>query len=423
MTVRLVHSHTPAEDAVVLFDGNTPVLLRLENGGDLPVGAVCLARVLKRVSNILFVEIDGKTAFLPDDGAYCGISCERAEKRPDQGDLLLVQVVRAASEDKDVKVSGRLAMPFSYFVDTPADTGVSVSRKIPDAERARLKKLFENEKGAFTVRTAAQGVPDDVLKSELAAMKAARSALADQAANGKTGVLKKTAPLVEALLEEYAPVVTEAVSDDPQTAARLKNSFPVLRYSPRCLWEEGGIADAFDRATARRVPLPSGGSLIVEETAACVCFDVNAGGSGFVETNREAAAEIPKQVVLKDLSGQMIVDFAGRKDRKFLASLAEGLKNSNAGLNVWGVTALGLVEMTRKGGKASILEQSAKMAWRETAGLVRRLWFSKPHGDLCVYVPDGVGALFSPFLPLLKERLGVRISVKRGENIFTEGTD
>lgn len=413
--MRLIHSRTPAEEAAVLLDGNAPVLFRLDEASDLPVGAVCLASV----SAPDFVNVGGVSAYLQDCGACCGADGQRSGKRPCEGGLLIVQVVRAPSEDKNAKVSARAALPSLYFVYTPADTGVSVSRKIPEPERTRLKEMFSAAEDSFTVRTAAQGVEESVLKADLEGLRSLWKQVLSRAASRKTGVLLSPPSSVEEILETYA--VDEAVSDDPETVAGLKGKYPFIKHSFRNLWETEGLTEVLEEALSRTVALPSGGSLIVEETAACVCFDVNAGGSSPAVANAEAAREIPKQVLLKELSGQMIVDFAGKKDKRALFELAETLKKSRAELNVWDVTALGLVEMTRRGGRKSLSEAAGGEEKRRAARIVGTLWFSAVREDVSVFAPQNVLARVRPFLGVLKKRLGAHISLIRSETVRIEG--
>lgn len=413
--MRLIHSRTPAEEAAVLLDGDAPVLFRLDEAAELPVGAVCLASV----SASDFVSVGGVSAYLQDRGAYCDAEGKRTDKKLCEGALLIVQVVRAPSEDKDAKVSARLALSSSYFVYTPSGEGVSVSRKISEPERSRLKGMFSDAEDSFTVRTAAQGVEENVLKADLEALKNRWKDALSRASSRKTGVLLSPPSSATEILETYA--VDEAVSDDPETVASLKGKYPFLKYSSRNLWKTEGLAELLDESLRQKVALPSGGSLIVEETAACACFDVNAGSSSPAVANAEAASEIPKQVLLKELSGQMIVDFAGKKDKKRLFELAETLKSGGAGLNIWGVTALGLVEMTRRGGRKSLIEAAGGETKRRAAEIVGTLWFSAACGDIAVFAPQDVLTRVRPFLEVLKQRSGTHISLIRSETIRIQG--
>ncbi|MEO5337499.1 MAG: ribonuclease E/G [Magnetospirillum sp. WYHS-4] len=142
----------------------------------------------------------------------------------------------------------------------------------------------------------------------------------------------------------------------PSLAERLRLDFPEAALSEEAFGEE--LEDAVAAALVPYVPLPSGGSLAIEETAALVAIDVNAGpGAGggreasHLAVNREAAAEVARQIRLRNLAGSLVVDFLRMKRdegrRKVLTALREAVATDPAGVQVRGFTALGLVEMVR----------------------------------------------------------------------------
>lgn len=415
---RLIHSRTPAREALVLLNGDTPELFLLQDPSALPVGAVCLARVV----DAKFAEIDGVSAFFQGGAAHYDASGRLKSDKLCEGDLFLVQVIRQATEDKEIKVTPKISLSSRYAVFCPTEEGVSVSRKIDDDDRERLKGMFSDFNGGLMLRTAAAKIEEAVLKQDVSDLKSLWQDIVSKALSGQTGVLYFPVPETDRILEERIGEIDEVLTDDAQTAARLKKKYPFVRYEPKKdLWRSEGLDEALEEALNEKVPLPSGGSLIVEETAACVCFDVNSGGSSLRSANKEAALEIPRQVLLKGLSGQMIVDFAGKKDKKELSEYLPILRNEKAGLSVWGITALGLVEMTRRGENKSLKESVGLEPTRTASKIVHKLWFGTVCGAVRVYAPTEVLSQVRRFSAALSERLGTKIAFETSLIVRTEG--
>lgn len=235
---RLIHSRTPAREALVLLNGDTPELFLLQDPSALPVGAVCLARVV----DAKFAEIDGVSAFFQGGAAHYDASGRLKSDKLCEGDLFLVQVIRQATEDKEIKVTPKISLSSRYAVFCPTEEGVSVSRKIDDDDRERLKGMFSDFNGGLMLRTAAAKVEEAVLKQDVSDLKSLWQDIVSKALSGRTGVLYFPVPETDRILEERIGEIDEVLTDDAQTAARLKKKYPFVRYEPKKdLWRSEGL--------------------------------------------------------------------------------------------------------------------------------------------------------------------------------------
>ena len=237
----------------------------------------------------------------------------------------------------------------------------------------------------------------------------------------KTGILYRPLKDIFRLTALYKENLSEIVTDDPDTSTCLKAMFPNVVFRLNGVWETENIPEALDEALKVKTILPSGGFLITEQTAACVCFDVNAGTGTAVDANNEACVEILRQIRLKGLGGQMIVDFAGNKEKKFLLKMMDRL-NSPA-VFVKGFSSLGLVELVVEKRKSSLFDvfDESRKHYRTAADLIRKLWFASSRGALSVYAPLPVLNYIRPYLSRLEERLKIDVNLYASEYIRLEG--
>ena len=150
--------------------------------------------------------------------------------------------------------------------------------------------------------------------------------------------------------------------------------------------------------------------------------EFEAGGTGTaVDANNEACVEILRQIRLKGLGGQMIVDFAGNKEKKFLLKMMDRL-NSPA-VFVKGFSSLGLVELVVEKRKSSLFDvfDESRKHYRTAADLIRKLWFASSRGALSVYAPLPVLNYIRPYLSRLEERLKIDVNLYASEYIRLEG--
>ncbi|MBI2264859.1 MAG: Rne/Rng family ribonuclease [Armatimonadetes bacterium] len=354
------------------------------------VGSIYKGRVVNVLPGMqaAFVDIGlERNAFLCLDDAVFKLAHEE-EVSPDEikevsiQDLLrtkqeiLVQVIKEPIGSKGARVSSHITLPGRYLVLLPQASYIGVSRRIEQpVERERLKGLIETIRPAGTgiiVRTVAEGKDKDVISQDLSAMMKLWDRI--QRLGSKVG-----APaLIHQELSLVFRVVRDVLSEDvdrmildshteyervlelvdviaPELRSRI-----VLYEGKRPLFDLHGVEQEIEKALKKRVWLPSGGYLIIEQTEAFAVIDVNTGrfvGSNnlpetILQTNLEAASEIAKQLRLRDIGGIITVDFIDMEEpedrEKVLLRLQEAVKKDRTKSHILGMSQLGLVEMTRK---------------------------------------------------------------------------
>lgn len=318
-------------------------------------GDLWLGRVKARVpgTRAAFVDLgSGPDAFLPAEDMPGGL--------PPEGSAVLVEIAQAKRPGKGPKVTGAVSLGGLYLVYTPLRAGVSLSSRLTHkAERKRLQAWAEGavvEGEGVVLRTAAFQVPEDVLDAALAE---GRAAWAEVQAARKTAkppcrLRSGQAPLAAALAGRAVDRVLCVGSALAEDARRARPDLAeAVRVCGEGLLAEEGVPEAVDSALARRVPLPGGGALTIETTAAATMIDVDSGRSGEAAANAAAVVEIARQIRLRGLAGAIVIDFAAppkgamAAKRALADGLAQALADDPARPQVLGVSALGLVEVRR----------------------------------------------------------------------------
>ena len=355
------------------------------------LGSIHVGKVQKVLSGLkgAFVEIEGK---LP---CYYAMEKEhhpifRNEKKTDElkaGDELLVQVIREAMKLKAPSVSSNLSFPGEYLVLTTENQKVGVSSRIPQPERERLKEeitglLPPSRDYGVIVRTNAPSAPPGFLARELTRLEAQKDAVLKKGMYSpchtriQNGDSRPEEAVKSCVWEELEKIVT----DDPEIFSELSGYVEQIHpgeggrvqlYEDRLLplYKLFSLEAGLERALSERVWLKSGGFLMIQQTEACTVIDVNSGkqisarskGSLIHELNQEAARECARQIRLRNLSGILLIDFVnmtGEDDRGQLLALMRNLvKTDRVTTRAVDVTALGLMELTRKKEKKTLREQ------------------------------------------------------------------
>ncbi len=343
-----------------------------------------------KVKNVLpgmqaaFVDIGrDKNAFL-----YMGDAGRQAACRHlTVGQDILVQIAKDAMGDKGPRATISLTLPGRYIVLMPTVDYIGISRRIEEeTERERLRQLAEKIRPAgmgVIVRTVAAGKSQEELINDMAYLTNMWSSLSARAKRIQApALIYRDADLVVRIVRDYLTCdVTEFIIDSQEAYARvvdlLNYTSPELAGCVR-LYEQqasGLDNDLFSRFNIeakleslrnRRVELACGGYLVIDNTEALTVIDVNTGkfigninlSETVFQTNMEAAAEIARQLRLRDIGGIIIIDFidmAKAEQRSaVLAALELELKKDRTKSNVLGITSLGLVEMTRKKARQNI---------------------------------------------------------------------
>ncbi len=300
-----------------------------------------------------------------------------------EGQDILVQVVKDPLGSKGARLTTFVTMPSRYLVHLPFGRGVGVSARIEDeTERARLRETLEDisadRPGGWIVRTAAEHATRDALRADMLFLEKLWEAVDAQGRRSPAGTLVHgdlDLPL-RLLRDLLAPRVERVRVDDAAEFARMKHfaaSFipemepKIQEYSePRPIFDLYGVDDEIARALERKVPLKSGGYLVLDQTEAMTTIDVNTGAyvghrnleETIFRTNLEAAQAIARQIRLRNLGGIIIVDFIDMEEAdhrtQVLFALERALQNDHARNQITEVSRLGLVEMTRKRTRESL---------------------------------------------------------------------
>ncbi len=357
-----------------------------------------------RVSRVLpgmqaaFVEIGlERTAFLhaadiaarQADDTLIGAARELApvediRRLVNAGDDILVQVIKDPIGTKGARLTTFIALPSRYLVYMPLGQAVGVSARIEDeGERSRLKTLLSSlldgaQGGGYIIRTAAQGASELGLREDITYLAKLWEHVRVSAQAASAGsVVHEDLPLsLRILRDELARGVRRVLVDSPGEFARMRefalNFMPEaaagieLYAGTRPLFDLNGVEEEIAKALDRKVPLKSGGHLVIDQTESMTTIDVNTGAyvghrnleETIFRTNLEAAVSIARQLRLRNLGGIIIIDFIDMRDephrRAVLSALERALSGDRAQTHIVSLSPLGLVEMTRKRTRESL---------------------------------------------------------------------
>jgi len=290
---------------------------------------------------------------------------------------ILVQVVKDPLKSKGARLSMQISIAGRYLVYMPSGAGVGASRRLPDAERDRQRKLLQkihSGDGGVIVRTAAQGARKPDFERDLDYLHKLHEVMDRRAKEVKAPnlVFQEADLSIRVLRDVLTKEFDGAIIDDPKQHQRVTSffqrtapelvEFVELYDAPEPLLEHEGADEAFDQVLTRRADLASGGYLMIDYAEALTVIDVNTGsftgrGKGRLEdtitrVNVEAAEEVVRQMRLRDIGGIIVIDFidmAKAKNRdEVLKTLKKALDADKTKSYVMEVSPLGLVEMTRQ---------------------------------------------------------------------------
>ena len=309
---------------------------------------------------------------------------KRIESALKSGQSVLVQVTKDPIGHKGARLTSQVSLPGRYLVYVPGGSMMGISRKLPDKERTRLKQILKQvmpEGAGVIVRTAAEGASEEELAHDVSRLSAQWESIEAKAKSASAPELLYSEPdltirvvrdifnedfskLVVSgdqgwdLVDEYVRYVAPHLADRLDHWQGDEDAFAHYR-----------IDEQLTKALDRKVWLPSGGSLVIDNTEAMTVVDVNTGkftgqGGNLEETvtrnNLEAAEEIVRQLRLRDVGGIIVIDFIDmvlESNRELvLRRLLECLARDRTKHQVAEVTSLGLVQMTRKRVGAGLLE-------------------------------------------------------------------
>jgi ribonuclease G len=302
-----------------------------------------------------------------------------------EGDEVIVQISKEPIGTKGARVTSHVSLPGRYAVYLPTVEHVGVSKRIGSArERARLREVVDQmkpPKGGLIVRTVAEGLTKKSLKADIGYLVKVWEEVSrkkDEGGKAPTMLYAELDLVLKTARDLFTDEIENIVIDDKEQYSRLVRFVEMfmpervkdieLYGGDEPIFDAYGIEDEIARALSRKVPLPSGGYLIIDQAEALTAIDVNTGryvgkGSQNLEetafkTNLEAVEEIAYQLRFRNIGGLVILDLIdmdiGSNREKVWRQLEQLLTKDKAKTTINRISELGLIEMTRKRTRESL---------------------------------------------------------------------
>ena len=367
----IVYEKSGTDACLAALDNGKLAEFELFNEQGAQEGNVYLGRIIKKIDLA-----EGKFGFMVNigDSKEAFMSAQERgllEVNMTEGQCVVVQVQKNSHSDKGAKLVRAVQIPGSYLVYRPFGSYVDVSLKIEDEEKVKelqetvLRNLSQTQEG-WVVRTAAENVDLDVITQEMQELRAIYENIRIKARSASAPALlyAKENPLFN-LIRRHQKTLKTVVVNDHNLEEKVKQIFDGVVTYDADPSETYGIQDMLQLALQKTVTLPSGGAIHIEETKALVAIDVDTKGiitRGNTDSfNKEAAKEIARQIILRNLSGKIMIDFAGSNEYRFMRSvidtLEEELAGDSEGAKVLGLSKAGNVEIIRRRKRPTLLEE------------------------------------------------------------------
>ena len=300
------------------------------------------------------------------------------------GQSVLVQVTKDPIGGKGARLTAQISMPGRYLVLVPNSDITGISRRLPDEERRRLKQILRTirpEGHGVIIRTAAEDADEEALAADLARLLEEWKDIEKKAKRAKAPATlyeepELTVRAVRDLFtdEEFRELVTDSPRVHELVTEYLTGIAPDLLPKVRLhegklpVFEEFHVVEQIHKGLDRKVWLPSGGYIVIDRTEAMTVIDVNTGKSvgktnleeTVVNTNVEAAREVARQLRLRDIGGMIIIDFIDmlleQNKRNVIDALREEMAKDKTRSQIFDISPLGLLEVTRKRVSGGLLE-------------------------------------------------------------------
>jgi ribonuclease G len=317
-----------------------------------------------------------------------------------EGQEVVVQVSKEPLGTKGTRITSHITLPGRYLVYMPTVDHVGVSRRIKDdKERKRLRDILQAIKppsGGFIVRTASEGADPDEIRNDMDFLLRIWSNIQKKRENAPAPSLihSDLSMVLRVIRDILSPQVNRIIIDSKEEYENIlsfintympKQKYEITLYENRePTFDAYGIEVEIDKLLGRKVWLKSGGYIVIDMSEALVAIDVNTGryvgkrnlADTILKTNLEAAKEIAYQLRLRNIGGIIIIDFIDMEregDReKVYQALEEAIRKDRQKTNIFKISELGLVEMTRKRTRENIARiLSEPCPYCEGAGLIK----------------------------------------------------
>lgn len=294
-----------------------------------------------------------------------------------RGQEILVQVVKGERGTKGAALTTLLSLPGRYMVLMPDSNTKGVSRKIEDdKERKTLKKTMAQldlpDEMGYIVRTAGIGKEEVELKRDFNYLVSLYNGILARKEKVKAPaqLYQESDIVIRSIRDYFSTDMDEVLIDDNQVYQQARDFFSLVmpdqlrlvkqHREKRPIFSRYQIEEQIESLARNQVPLPSGGSIVIDQTEALVAIDVNSGRMGgekgieatAARSNIEAAAEIGRQLRLRDLGGLIVIDFIDMRDRKKVReveqTLRESVEDDKARITIGRISQFGLLELSRQ---------------------------------------------------------------------------
>jgi len=294
-----------------------------------------------------------------------------------RGQELVVQVEKDERDNKGSALTSYLSLPGRYMVIMPGSDSAGISRKVEqEGTRKKLKEIVAGlnvpEGMGYIIRTEAVGRAPEELHKDLENLLELYEDIKERAAgtSGAGEVYRDSGLIIRSIRDYFSDDIDEVLVDSKDAYREAKEFFREtmpkcekrvkLHKEKRPIFSRFQLEEQIDQIYEKRVPLPSGGSLIIEPTEALVSIDVNSGKSSgergiedtAFKTNMEAAEEVARQLRLRDLGGLIVIDFIDMRETKHNIEvekiLKQALKIDKARVNLGRISEFGMLEMSRQ---------------------------------------------------------------------------
>ncbi|MDD2897422.1 MAG: Rne/Rng family ribonuclease [Desulfuromonadaceae bacterium] len=391
MLINVMH---PEETRVAIVHDGRLMELNIEISGKEQIKGNIYKGVVLRVEPGLqaaFVDIGrAKPGFLqigelhPDYWEWRDdIPEEQRKRRPRiqevlrRGQELVVQIEKDERDNKGSALTSYLSLPGRYMVIMPGSDSTGISRKVEqEGARKKLKEIVAEmnipEGTGYIIRTEAVGRAPEELQKDFSNLVDLYESIKKKATeiSGAGEIYRDSGLIIRTIRDYFSDDIDEVLVDSKDAYREAKEFFRdtmpscekrvKLHKEKRPIFSRFQLEEQIDQIYEKRVPLPSGGSIIIEPTEALVSIDVNSGKSsgerGIEDTafkaNMEAAEEVARQLRLRDLGGLIVIDFIDMRENKHNADVEKTLKNAlkmdKARVNVGRISQFGIMEMSRQ---------------------------------------------------------------------------
>jgi len=308
----------------------------------------------------------------------------KIEKVLKSGQSILAQVTRDPMGSKGARLTASVSLAGRYVVLVPEEDSLGISRRLSDAERKRLRPIalrIQPPGFGLIVRTAAEGAGEDELDRDVAQLVRLWYEIQNKAKKSKPPALVYEEPelTIRVVRDLFTRDVERVIVDRKEPYEKLREyigsvspnlseRIELYRDDKLPLFERFHVVEQIRKALDRKVWLASGGSIVIDRTEAMTVIDVNTGryvGKSTLEetvlkTNLEAAEEIAKQLRLRDIGGIIVIDFIDmmiEKNREqVISSFKDALAKGKTRTQVFGISEIGVLQMTRKNVSEGLLE-------------------------------------------------------------------